>query len=315
MEPVPVEELRKGLVSALGKSFEFIEGEAGRVDAKMGGWSAERFWFAKVRPKEPGEFAVSYSITFDFPKKTRETGLPPERATYTIPMKIGKRGAPRIVLPGSTFGGSTYPHANVGDAVLIPVHVGPFRRNHMFSSDKDDKYTQAFFSTVAERRHERYMECGSRGLPVRNDISRRLRLLACWGRSSVDRGRLNAHHEVTAYMEVDQPGEYNLAGRLLRPSRKAVEAGTPIRALPKDLYVTVVLEHTRYVERAGKFTTHSSGTVPGGTIHVRVGDRIVLGCGDYRTPVAEKHDTHRPSVVMALPFKDAHAYRPEPRED
>ncbi len=104
--PVPVEELRKGLTSALGDSFEYLGGEIGWTKARIGSWGAERFWFARVRARKPGEFALSYSIRFEFPADTRQNWLKPDRAVYTIPIKIGDRGAARVVLPGSTWAGS-----------------------------------------------------------------------------------------------------------------------------------------------------------------------------------------------------------------
>ena len=108
--PVPVEELKKGLMGALGDSFEYLGGEVGRTKGHMGSWSAERFWFTKVRAKTAGEFAVSYSIEFEFSDDVKKNWQPPERAVYTIPIKIGDRGAPRVVLPRSTWAGGKRLH-------------------------------------------------------------------------------------------------------------------------------------------------------------------------------------------------------------
>ena len=121
-KPIPVDELQKGLMAALGDSFEFLGGEEGQ--AKERG-AAVRFWFAKVRPKTAGEFAISYSTQFDFPPKELLFPPGPERGEYLIPFTVGECGAPRVILPRA-WGGSCYPAVNVGDAVIIPIHIGRF---------------------------------------------------------------------------------------------------------------------------------------------------------------------------------------------
>src|SRR4051794_15381996 len=84
-KPVSPDELREGLMAALGNSFEFLGGEMGRTKARVGSWAAERFWFARVRPHKSGSFSVSYAVTFDFPPKARKVRRLPEKAVYVIP--------------------------------------------------------------------------------------------------------------------------------------------------------------------------------------------------------------------------------------
>ena len=52
-KPVAVDELRKGLMAALGDEFEYLGGEVGRKNADFGSWAVGRFWFASVRPRAP----------------------------------------------------------------------------------------------------------------------------------------------------------------------------------------------------------------------------------------------------------------------
>src|SRR5262247_999195 len=63
---VPVDDLKKDLTKALGDDFEFVDGEIGHVEQN---WSSMvgRFWFAKVRPKKAGDFAIMYTVRFEYP--------------------------------------------------------------------------------------------------------------------------------------------------------------------------------------------------------------------------------------------------------
>ena len=178
---VPVETLRKGLMSALGDSFEYLGGEVGRTDGKAGSWKAGRFWFAKVRAKKPGEFAVSYTIDFDFPPHKRWGNRTPDKAIYAIPIKIGDRHAPRVVHPW-TFGASAWPHANVGDTLVIPIHVDRYRTGHRFARvAADDRLVASFFKVVGgARQHQWYLKRASKEPVVRNGAADWVDLLVSW---------------------------------------------------------------------------------------------------------------------------------------
>ena len=86
-------------MAALGDSFEFVSGECGRTKATAGTWAAECFWFAKVRPKKAGRFAVGYTITFDFELTPlyRANWRWSDSATYILPLAIGEKGRPRLM--------------------------------------------------------------------------------------------------------------------------------------------------------------------------------------------------------------------------
>jgi hypothetical protein len=236
-KPVAVEELKKGLMSALGDSFEYLGGEVGRTDARAGGWGAERFWFARVRPKRAGEFALSYTITFDFPAGAGGFGPLPDKAEYILPIKVGNRHAPRLIHPPGS-----------------------------------------------------------------------------WGSSTVNRPLTQTRHGLFAYLEFKKPGEFNLSGRLADAEEKAAGGGVSFRVLPGGKPVTVCLEYFEYKEHVGKSTSRSSGSVGPGTLEVRVGDRVLIGCGGYITPAQEKPEEYRTGVVVVRPFQVVPSYAPEPKE-
>jgi hypothetical protein len=310
IELVPVATLERGLIDALGDSFEFLESEIGSTKARVGYWEAERFWYAKVRAKTAGEFGVSYSVKFDFPEDPRFSRMP-DQATYVIPICIGKRGAPRIVFPRSTWGGSTYPHANVGDTLIIPVHVDRFRKGHDFeaASALISRETSSSFHVANQRRHEQYIQMGMEPRVVRNDAPDRLQVLACaWG-ATMDRSLTTTHHGLTAYLQFERGGTLNLGGRLLN-NAKNDQGGVPIHVVPTDQPVTVVMEHFHYKQHTGESTYGSSGSIPPGTIFARVGDRVVVNCGGYSTSAEDKPATHPLGVVEALTFHPKDAYSP-----
>lgn len=316
--PVAVDELRHGLMEALGDKFEYLDGEVGRTQTRVGGWSAERFWFAKVRPKAAGEFAVSYAITFDWPDKASPNkALMPERAVYVLPIKIGECGAPRVIQAGA-WGGSAYPHANVADTLIIPIHVDRYRVGHRFETlTTEHSSVRSFFRVASEREHEQFLKRAAAEPVVRNEAADWLDLLASWGMSFGNRPGTAMSHSLTAYLEFKKLGEFNLVGGLAEPNADTGE-GTSLRVVPKDQPVTVLLEYFYYGEHAGgehagQRTVSKSGAVGSGTIEARVGDRVVVGCGDYSTPGLEELEQvqYRPGVVVVRPLGAVEPYTPE----
>lgn len=307
-KPVAVDELKKGLLAALGDSFEYLGGEVGRIDqgTRIGSTKAERFWFAKVRPKRAGEFAFTYTARFDYPANVKKKIEWPERAEYTMPIRIGERGASRVIRP-DFFSGSTSPHANVGDTLIIPIHVDRYLTGHTFATpDKDDSSVKAFFSVANENTHERHMERAAAKPVVRNEAADRLQLMASWGSSTVNRSLTKTSHTLTAYLEFTKSGEFNLGGRLADADEKTGDAGTAFRVVPKDKPVTVVLQSIWPYRRG--YTSH--GSVGCGTLVVRIGDRVLIGCGGYSTGT-ESEEAYRLGVVVVRPFKGIENYTPE----
>ncbi|MBX9627174.1 MAG: hypothetical protein K2X82_25450, partial [Gemmataceae bacterium] len=331
--PAPdVAALKAGLVAALGPDFEYLGGELGRAKASIGTWAAERFWYARVRPTKAGHYAVGYEVGFDFgfapDDPRRKQWNWPERGVYIVPIAVGAKGEPRQITHGS--GGVAYPHANVGDTLLIPVHVDWQRVNHTFRR-LDGRHPQvaAFFSVYGEPVHDKYIKDAANPSPVTNRAADKVKQLAGWGSSIGNRPGTSTHHSLRAYLEFTTPGEFALAGRLADDKAEppalalgpgggpggpggARDDGVSFRVVPKDRPVTVVLEHVDYGEHTGRFTTTMTSHVGGGTPEVRVGDRMPFGAGEYHTGGLGGGGAYRPGVVEERPFKAAAHYTPEP---
>lgn len=311
-EGVPEQSLKSGLMAALGESFEFVDAEAGRVEAPVRDWVAERFWFAMVRAKAAGEFAISYEAKFPDVGNNNERRLP-ERATYTLHMKVGQRGAARIIRPGG-YTGSAWPHCNVGDTLIIAVHIDRHLSGHRFNvADMKDQSVVAFFAVANESPHDSYLKRVAEKQVVKNEAADRLDLLASWGISVGNRPGTATGHRLRAYLEFTQPGSFNIAGRLADAGANHDQPGTPLRVVTKEEPVTAVVEAIRCVEHTGESTYHTTNSIPSGTLEVRVGDRIVVDCGSYSTPGLAPVE-YRPAVVSILPFKARGAYRPEAKK-
>jgi hypothetical protein len=314
--PVPVDELKKGLVKALGDDFEFLDGEVGRTRTSVGSMAAERFWFAKVRPKKAGQYAISYVTAFDFELTAAQKAnwRWPDRATTLIPIAVGEKGAPRLVHPGG-YGGSAYPHANVGDTLIIPIHVDRYRTGHSFSvPEPKHPQVKAFFSVVGEPLHDKYLKMSAEKPVVKNDTGERVKLLSSWGSSFANRSGSATSHSLSAYLEFAAPGEFNLAGRLADPAAMPESAGFAFRVVAKDKPVTVVLEHSYYREQTGATNVHMSNSLGAGTLEVRVGDRVLIGAGGYHTGEIDRSKEYRPGVVLTRPFNPIDTYTPDPRK-
>ena len=296
--------LEKGLRGVLGNSFEYLDGQVGWTKAHIGSAAAERFWFARVRAKSAGEFTVRYEIKFNYSDEYRKSWPNvPERARYSIPIKIGARGAPRVFRPGR-FGGSSWPHANVGDTLIIPIHIDRFRTGHVFiAPEKGKQPSKSFFSVMNRLDPEKHRNDRAKKPKIRNDAAEVLDILTSMGDSSINRPGTSTSHGVTALIAFKKPGEFNLAGRLIEADNKAVGRGVSMRVCPKNAAVTVFLEYCSYSQYSGKFTSSSSGEIPAGTIEVRIGDRIVVPCGGYKTSGMDRPKVYRPGAVLLRPFK------------
>ena len=312
--PVAVDELKKGLMAALGDNFEFVSGECGRTKATAGTWAAERFWFAKVRPKKAGRFAVGYTITFDFELTPfqRTNWKWSDSATYILPVAIGEKGRSRLMAT-SAYAAPAYPLATVGDTIIIPVHVDRFRTRHtFFTPEPKEPHVRAFYSVAGESMHKRYMESRAVEPVVRNDAAEYVNLLSTWGSSIANRPGTATQHSLNAYLEFAGPGNINLAGRLTDAEEKMAGEGTAFRIRAKDEPITVGVEYAIYKEVTGPANFHSSAHVAFGTREVRVGDRLLLGVGGYSAPGIDHPKDFRPGAVVTRPFKPQESYAPEP---
>jgi hypothetical protein len=313
-KPVVVEDLKRGLMTALGPAFEYLGGEVGNAKARVGALGAERFFFATVRARTPGEFALAYTVAFDLPAAAGNAPPRPDKGVYVIPLKIGERDHPRVLRPKG-WGGSAYPHANVGDTLLIPIRVDRFCTGHTFARlDPRGKEATAFFSVAAATQHERLLKLAAAKPVVVNEAAEQLDLLGSWSSSAVARSLKWANYSLSAYLQFKKPGEFNLATRLAKGKPNAVDAGVSFRVVPKNRPVTVCLEHFDYTEHTGQRTVRGSATLDPGTLEVRVGDRVSLNCGGYKGPVREPGESGQQGLVVVQPFTSIQPYTPDPKK-
>jgi hypothetical protein len=308
---VPEEQFKRGVMSCLGDSFEFLGGEVGRTKGRVGGWSAERFWFAKVRALKAGEFAVSYTLRFDFPEDAKRNVQLPERAAYVIPIKVGERGARRVVMLG--YPGSVLPHADVGDTLLIPIHVDRFRTGHAFVVP-DMKRLESRFAIIKTPSGIPDTQPADAKPAARNDAPELLKMMASRAGSARGHSATVIYHSVNAVLEFMRPGEFNLVGNLAMTEEKGAADEMAIRVLPKDKPVTVVLEYMDYAEYSGKPLFGGSSEIRSGTLEVRVGDHVFINCGQYATSAATPAGPVRLGVVTARAFKPIEPYEVEARK-
>ena len=316
-QPVAIDELKNGLMTALGDSFKYLSGEVGRAPTRMGGRSIERFWFAKVEAKRAGIFTVSYSVSYEFPVGVKKKGsLILKQVIYTIPITINERGMLRILTsPISTWDASTWPVANVGDTLIVPISISidrqfldPFRKGgYIFTATRKDDGTNK-----DKYRDEDYLKHISETPVIRNDATDQLHMLTSWGRSEALHANIEYKHELTAYLEFKQPGEFNLAARMADTDKNTAGDGVAIRVLKNDRPVTVSLNYAKYCEEyISKTISLGSIIIPSGTIEARVGDRVVLSCGQYKTLVKEGQKAYQLGVIFTQPFKAVEPYSPE----
>jgi hypothetical protein len=297
----------QALAAALGDHFEYLGGEPGRVRARVGSAAAERFWYAKVKAKAHGRYVLTYSIRFGWPERVTASWRMPTEAEYTFRIAVGAADAVRVFEAGG-YGGSAYPHANVGDTLLIPIHADPFRLDHRFEPVRKLADDEPGFSVLAGRSDERYLKNPANPPVVRNGAADRMKLLASWVGSFGNRPGTATGHSLGAYLELTAPGTFGLTGWLV--GADPAESGAPFRVLPKGRPATVLLESFGYTEVKGKGRTHSTRAVRHGTLEARVGDRVVVACGGYTTPGLTPADPSKTGVVESLPFRDVPAYEP-----
>lgn len=304
--PAVANELRDGLMAALGNSFEYVGGEFGSAVANVNNRREERFWFARVRPMAAGEFAVSYTVKFEFPNNFRVPAT--ESRMYVFPIKIGQRGMPRYVETGR-WGGSAYPHANVGDWLVIPIHLDRNGVGHTFTTPvAEDRMLKAYFHVMSAWEREQYVKPAPDKPLVSNQAADWLTLHSGWGESFSSRSSFGPRsHRLTAYLEFKQPGEFNVAGRLADGDKETTDDEASFRVVPRDKPVTVRLEHLYYFEGGW-----GSARVEGGTIETRVGDRLMMRCGRYSLQASDATQGYRQGTILALPFSAVDPYPPNP---
>lgn len=172
----------------------------------------------------------------------------------------------------------------MGDTVIIPVELnddlGDYRFEKLFKHGKlspeflgESDMTDAFWMKYAGR------EAG-----VRNDAGEWVKMLASWTSGVIDHlGRERAWW-AAGYFEFAKTGDFDFYGALA-DEPKGTTARYSFHVVANDAPVTVLMERFENTEtnrsKTGRseYTYTSRGSIGPGTVEVRVGDHIVLGCG------------------------------------
>ncbi len=310
------DELRNGLMAALGDSFQFVSGEFGQSNTPISPAWGDRtsFWFAKVQPKAAGNYIVSYTTDAPpLPEGVKDRGRP-KNITYRFPFTIGERGTPRALLPDGYYG-PAQPIVNVGDALIVPVYVSI--KPSSFAR-VDPRETWYFPSDKEYFRHDVVMKSATKKAEVRLDVSiddeDSLTTLAVSASSSVNRPGDETHHGISAYLEFVKPRQFHLVGQIDRVDDALGSDQAMVRVVEGDRAISVMLQQFRYGTHDGIFKTGGSECIDGGTMEARAGDRIILSCGEYRTQGIDFPEKYRAGVVSVRAFKDIPAYRTTSKE-
>ena len=137
--PPSTEELRTGLMAALGNSFKYVGDEFrySSPDASSGRRSG--FWFAKVRAIRAGEYAFSYRIRCVVPPDAPLWMRPGVRdqAILKVPICIACRGTQRtrVKTRGSTWSARMSPsrsNLTTMSQLGLEARHGPTRKKNRF---------------------------------------------------------------------------------------------------------------------------------------------------------------------------------------
>lgn len=292
------DDLRDPLMKALGDRFEFVSGEFGEASVNIGG---SRFWFAKVRPKQAGEFAISYTTHFD------KVDDRPDRVVHVLPFSVGQRGAPRIIYydPHVYITGSK-PHLNVGDVLVIPIHAPRVDTKYTFADATNEKSVRDFFEIFNGYPHEYFMK-RARETPMVVRIPKEVELIGSWRDLSTINGSRDDVAEIFAYLKLACAGEFRFAGRRIDKSNGR---DVNVRVLPADKPVTVPIPFTEYREYRNGNESGGQVRFSSGTPEAHVGDHLLLRCGVYFNR-GNAPEVPKLAEVVTKRFLPVPFYRPE----
>jgi RNA polymerase sigma factor (sigma-70 family) len=295
-----VEQLHQNLTAALGNRFEFVEG---KIVRDRHDW---RYWLATIRAKREGEFVLRCAMKYQNPPQA----LPPryDGAHLTYHLVIGKAGARRVSNAGTINAlTSAYPHACVGDALVIPVRINPSDTEHRFElpqmPSEREKVMFPILKEVATSGEA--AKAGNSKLKIDNQAKDVLELVAgsvrTGGRDILGK---EIQHLIQAWFNVSDSGKFNLdirlqgklGDKLSEPVQRALEI------VAKDRPLTFTIQRWESREHAEKRSTTSTGTLPAGVQSLRVGDRLEMNCGGFKT-AASVQPAQVPEVEVVISKK------------
>jgi RNA polymerase sigma factor (sigma-70 family) len=284
LQPGQVEQLQKNLTAALGDRFEFVEG---KIVRDRHDW---RFWVATIRARRDGEFVLRCAIKYQNPPQ----GFPPryDGAHLTYHLVIGKAGARRVSNAGtiSTLT-SAYPHACVGDALVIPVRINPSDAEHRFEMPQmPSEREKVMFPILKEvATSGEAVKAGNSKLKIDNQAKDVLELVAGMvGSGGRDILGKETQHGVQAWFDVKDSGKFNLDIRLQGNlgDKRSEPVQRALEVVPKDRPLTFPIQRWEMRQHSEKRSSTSTGTLASAVQPLRVGDRLLLLCGGFKTPAS-----------------------------
>jgi hypothetical protein len=137
-------------------------------------------------------------------------------------------------------------------------------------------------------------------VPLTNGARKHLKLRHTWARGGVTRGLGSSVHNLGAVFEAKQPGSFNLSAGLEKGGSST--RACPVVVLPAGASFKVLA--LRVDVRLYRKKSRSTSTIyhPRGPYLLRVGDELVVGCGQHQTPGAAPPARHPAVKVTAGRF-------------
>jgi hypothetical protein len=297
-EQPPLAELRKKLKETLGGHFEMAGDRLARDSRDR------RYWLVSLRAKRPGSYVLRCDVTHDPVDKSVRY----ENTTFEFHFAVGAAGAVRYHYFG-LYGRATAPQACVGDTLVVPVLANKEDTNHRFALTAKELEKDV----TRDWDQSRKMMRGK--ADIRNRADQILRLLDSGITTHITRDvRTNVHNLYGLFEPID-PARCSLRFLIARgdkkgeePSGRIASPGTElaVHIVKRDRPVRVLLDYWRVGNWSKEFSTGSSQTVRPGHSALRVGDRLLVHCGEQRVPTKQAAVWH-PRVEVTR-----HAFAPGP---
>jgi hypothetical protein len=291
------EPLRKGLATAVGDRFEFLGGTVAETEP------GERFWLAKLRAREAGEFVLRYDVTLGEPRP--KFGPDYDRAEFSVYLVIGKADTGRAYRVGR-YETTAYPHACVGDTLTVPIRISLRDTNHRFSMPRERSFADdVVLKSLREGMdREELLKHFHGDLEIDNQARARLKLLGAAVGSHADRSGREVTHDLAACLDPQEPGRFNLTPTLdlKGPAQRPPPEARPFEIIARGDLLTALVTRWDVRESGAGGTSLRTQTIPAGVSRLRVGDRLVLWCGSYRTARADPPDKPPRIDLILQPF-------------
>jgi hypothetical protein len=283
-EQPPLAELRQKLNKALGGHFEMTGDRLARDRHDR------RYWLVSLRAKRPGSYALRCDVRHD----PVDTSVRYENTTVEFRFVVGPAGAARHHYHG-LYARMTSPEVCVGDTLVVPV---PANRD-----DTDHRFTLTAKELAKEVARDWDQSWRMRGgkLDIRNRAGQILKLLGSGIESHVTRDVRTKVHALHGLFEPLGPARCNLRFLVARGDKKGEEPsgsisypGTElaVEVVKRDQPVTVLVTNWGVGSWTKERTLGSSQEVRPGHYALRVGDRVLVQCGEQRVravPGAVRH--------------------------